>query len=122
MSWYEVLPTNCPPKDTVNPQGKTFYRLCKGIPADSSDFYSQKKENPNRKFANVSQCTLSSVSIWDDAEKCRKLKKFPTQRNKIVGKFQLYKEDGEVKNTFKPNHYSWWRSDKSNHIFVEKLD
>lgn len=110
MNWYEELPDNCPPSDAFEPEGQEFFRLCVGDPAISSDFHSQKKENPSRTFAGVSDCILSSVSLWDDKNKCLKQKKYPTQKNKVLGKIELQKEDGLIKNTFKPNHYSWWRS------------
>lgn len=112
MNWYEELPNNCPPNDAVEPNGQEFFRLCEVNPASNSDFYSQKKENSNRIFAGVSECILRAVSLWDDQNKCLKQKKYPAQRKKVLGKIELSKEDGLIKNTFKPNHYSWWRSDK----------
>ena len=111
MNYFEELPDNCPPSDAFESDGYEFFRLCVGDPAISSDFFSQKKENPSRTFAGVSDCILSSVSLWDDKNKCLNQKKYPIQKNKILGKIELQKEDGLIKNTFKPNHYSWWRSD-----------
>jgi len=111
MNWYEELPDNCPPNDAFEPDGKEFFRLCIENPATSSDFYSQKKENANRTFAGISECILRAVSLWDDENKCLKQKKYPTQKNKVLGKIELNKGDGLIKNTFKANHYSWWRSD-----------
>ena|SRR5690554_819974 len=111
MSWYEELPNNCPPNDAVSPNDQEFFRLCVENPAQDSDFYSQKKENPTRNFAGIPDCVLRSVSLWNDRNKCLKQKKFPTQKNKVLGKIKLNEEDGLIKNTFKENHYSWWRSD-----------
>lgn len=111
MNWHEEIPDNCPPIEAIEPDGHEFYRLCKENPAKNSDFYSQKKENSTRTFAGVSECVLRAVSLWDDEKKCLKQKKYPTQKNKVLGKIELNKVDGVVKNTFKPNHYSWWRSD-----------
>lgn len=110
MNWYEELPDQCPPSDAFEPEGKKFFRLCVGDPAVSSDFFSQKRENPSRTFAGVSDCILSSVSLWDDKNKCLKQKKYPTQKNKVLGEIELQKEDGLIKKTFSSNHYSWWRS------------
>ncbi|WP_075349185.1 hypothetical protein [Algoriphagus marinus] len=112
MNWYEELPDNCPPNDALVPDGKEFFRLCIGNPATSSDFYSQRKENTNRTFAGISECILRAVSLWDDENKCLQQKKYPIQKNKVLGKIELNIEDGLIKNTFKANHYSWWRSDK----------
>jgi hypothetical protein len=114
MNWHEEIPDNCPPNDSELPEGRTFYRLCKNIPADNSDFCSQLHDSPSRKFSGISTCILRSVSIWDDKEKCIQLKKLKTQRNKVLGAIVLNDEDGLVKNTFKPNHYSCWRSDRFN--------
>lgn len=110
MIWHEELPQNCPPKNSKEPNGDEFYRLCAGNPALSSDFWSQKKENPHRKFGGIPPCVLSSVSIWNDKNKCLELKKFPTQKNKKLGKVILNPSHGKIENTFKPNHFSWWRS------------
>lgn len=122
MNWYEELPDNCPPIDAFEPKGNEFYRLCKGSSAISSDFYSQKKENPSRTFAGVPECLLSSVSIWDDKNKCLHQKKYPTQKNKTVCKIILEKEDGTIKNSFKTNHYSWWRSESFNPALALTVD
>lgn len=110
MNWYEKLPNDCPPLDAFEPEGKELFRLCQSNPADTSDFYSQQNENPDRTFAGISVCVLRAVSLWDDHHKCLKQRKYPTQRNKVLGRIQLNKGDGRIKNTFKPNHYSWWRS------------
>ena len=122
LNWFEKIPEQCPPEDAIYPNGEEFYRLCTNNPALSSDFYSQKKENPKRKFAGISECILFSVSIWNDKNKCLALKKFPSQKNKKLGKFILNKEDGVLKNTFKPNHFSWWRNEKFNFASTIVLD
>nr|WP_321222921.1 hypothetical protein [uncultured Psychroserpens sp.] len=111
MNWHEDLPEFCPPDDVFDPNGDEYYRLCKDNPAVSSDFCSQKSENSTRKFAGISECILSSVSIWNDKNKCLAQKKYPTQKNKRLGKIILNPNDGKIKNTFKPNHFSWWRSE-----------
>lgn len=114
MSWYEKLPSHCPPTDAEQPHGKTFYRLCKEDPVSTSDFCSQRYLNPYKKFAGISECTLRSVSLWDTKEKCLEQRKFPTHKNKKIGQLILNDEDGLVLNTFKPNHYSWWRAESFN--------
>jgi hypothetical protein len=111
MNWHEEIPEQCPPKGANEANGDEFFRLCKDEPADSSDFCSQKKDNPERKFAGIPECVLYSVSIWGNKEKCLHQKKYPTQKNKKLGKIVLNEDDGQIKNTFKPDHYSWWRSD-----------
>ena len=122
MNWYEKLPDNCPPEDAFEPDGKEFFRLCVGNPATDTDFYSQKKEDANRSFAGIPECILRSVSLWDDKNKCLKQKKYPTHKNKILCKIELNKGDGLIKNTFKPNHYSWWRSNNFDPALSEIVD
>ena len=110
MNWFEEIPDSCPPDDAESPGGRTFYRLCMNNPAESLDFCSQRKDNPNKNFAGLSECILRSVSIWETPEKCLEQKKFPTQKKKKLGQIMLQNEDGLIKNTFKLHHYSWWRT------------
>lgn len=110
MSWFEVLPENCPPEDASVPQGEVFYRLCESNPPACSDFHSHGSISPNRTFGGKPKCILGAVSVWEDIEKCRKITKLPRHRNKVIAEIELNEEDGEVKKTFGPKHYSWWRS------------
>ncbi|MEP2770597.1 MAG: hypothetical protein ABJH05_00525 [Fulvivirga sp.] len=110
MDWIEELPNNCPPSDAKPPDGQTFYRLCQNNPPEGSDFVSLKIENPSRTFAGVSECQLRAVSIWSDVDKCASLKKFKTLRDRVIGSITLSNEDGLIKQTNGPHHYSWWRS------------
>lgn len=122
MNWFEELPNNCPPNDAEEPNGRVFYRLCKNNPTDSKDFFSQKKDNPDNKFSGISECILRAVSVWDNREKCLGIKKFPTQRDKIVGEIVLNNSDGLIKSTFKQHHYSWWRGNSFNPEIVINTD
>lgn len=112
MNWFEDLPEKCPPADAKSPENATFYRLCSSIPASSVDFMSKKLEEPKRNFAGVPNCILFSVSIWAKKEDCIEQTKFPTQKNKKVGKIILIQEDGLIQKTFSKSHYSWWRTNK----------
>ena len=43
--WFESLPESCPPADSEKCQG-IYYRVAIGNPAQSEDFFSQKKLAP----------------------------------------------------------------------------
>ena len=57
MDWYEQLPPLCPPTD-ASPCNGRFYRIAKGNPANDSDFFSQRKLQPNKVFVGqgVDEC------------------------------------------------------------------
>jgi hypothetical protein len=115
-NWTEELIEKCPPENAFDPNGLTFYRLAKSNPVTENDFHSQRKLNPNTNFTNVSECIARSLSIWDDIEKCLNILKLPRHKNKapLVMQLNLVTGDGLVLQTFKPNHYSWWRTNNYN--------
>lgn len=47
--WFEELPPSCPPFDSVECNG-TYFRVSYGNPAESEDFFSQKRLAPNKVF------------------------------------------------------------------------
>lgn len=110
--WTEKLPDKCPPEEAFDPDGLTFYRFAITNPPTENDFQSQRQLNPFTNYPNISECTVRSLSIWDDLEKCLNLLKLPRHKNKpkIVMQLNLVTGDGLVLQTFKPNHFSWWRS------------
>jgi hypothetical protein len=116
MNWTEELIDKCSPDNAFDPDGMTFYRLAKTNPATESDFHSQRKLNPNTNFTNVSECIARSLSIWDDIDKCLNILKLPRHKNKapLVMQLNLVSGDGLVLQTFKANHYSWWRTTNYN--------
>jgi hypothetical protein len=111
-NWSEKLVEKCPPDNAFDPDGLTFYRLAKSSPATEIDFHSQRKLNPTVRYTNVSECISRSLSIWDDIDKCLNILKLPRHKNKtpFVMQLNLVTGDGLVLQTFKPNHYSWWRT------------
>jgi hypothetical protein len=112
MNWFEDLPENCPPKDAVIPNGENFYRLAKNNPPGTEDFLSQRNEFPDTIFNDIPECIARSVSTWKTHEKCLEQKKYPRHKNKVVAELTLREKDGVVKQTFRKNHFSWWRSDE----------
>lgn len=115
MEWFEKLPEQCPPIDAV-PASGTFYRIAKGVPTESEDYFSQRRLQPDKVFIGegIDECIVRSVSLFStlgDAEKRLKLPKF---RKDTVVSIELHPKDGVMKKTFGPAHYSWWRSTEFN--------
>jgi len=108
--WSEILPDQCPPDNSFEPDGLVFYRLCASPPPTEEDFKSQRANCPTCNFNNVSECITHSLSVWDDIDKCLNLLKLPRHKGKAAMKLELSSNDGLVLQTFKPNHYSWWRT------------
>ncbi len=111
-NWIEELPDRCPPDNAFDPDGMTFYRLARTNPITENDFLSQRQLYPNTIFKEVSECIARSLSIWDNFDKCTNVMKLPRHKKnpKVVMQLYLRTGDGVVLQTFKENHYSWWRT------------
>jgi hypothetical protein len=109
-NWFEELPEKCPPENAFDPDGRVFYRLSATQQPTEEDFKSQRANCPTCKFKDVSECIARSISVWDDFEKCLNLLKLPRHKGKAAMKIEMTSGDGLVLQTFKPNHYSWWRT------------
>jgi hypothetical protein len=111
-NWVEELPEKCPPDNAFDPEGMTFYRLARTKPVSENDFLSHRKLHSNTVFKGVSECLAYSISIWDNLDKCVNILKLPRHKNKpkIVMQLDLQSRDGLVLQTFKVNHFSWWRT------------
>lgn len=110
LEWFEELPEACPPQDAFTPNQEKYYRLAENNPPEDKDFHSQRKCAQHAVFKGVPECIACSVSIWKDKERCLNIKKLPRHKNKSVVELTLNREDGLLLQTFKPQHYSWWRS------------
>ncbi len=110
MNWSETLPEQCPPDNAFDPEGLVFYRLCDTSPPTIEDFKSQRAICPTCEYKNVSECIARSLSVWDNIDKCLNLLKLPRHKGKSAMKLELTTNDGMVLQTFKPNHYSWWKT------------
>ena len=110
IQWSENLPEQCPPDNAFDPDGLVFYRLCETAPPTDQDFKSQRAICPTYVYKNVTECIAHSLSIWDNVEKCLNLLKLPRHKGKAAMKLELTTNDGLVLQTFKPNHYSWWKT------------
>jgi len=109
MDWFEELLPNCPPSEAFPPEN-SFFRLG-SIPPDDSDFWSHRRRFPHKVF-QVSECTARSLSVFDDLEAVRRLKRLlPAMRSKPVFQVDLTKKNGMVQQTGNDlHHFSCWRS------------
>ena len=119
-AWSEELPDLCPPKEAFNPDGKVFYRLIESSMPNESDFESQRAMCPDCTF-NVSECIARSLSIWDDIDKCLNILKLPRHRGKAAIAILFTPSDGVIQQTFKSNHYSWWKTQSFNIASVKAI-
>lgn len=122
MNWFEDLPALCPPADAVPARGR-FYRIAKGLPTESEDYFSQRRLQPDKVFIGegIDECIVRSVSLFcteADAEKRLRLPKFKSQ---ILVAIDLEPKDGVIKKTFGPSHYSWWRSTEFNYSQAQQV-
>ena len=67
MEWYEQLPALCSPTDAVPCNGH-YYRNAKGNPVDDSNFFSQRKLQPDKVFIGVGidECVARAISLFSD--------------------------------------------------------
>lgn len=111
MEWFEDLPKYCPPADVKECNGD-YYRIANGNPATSSDFFSQRRMQPDKVFKGngVDECIARAISLFKDKEDAQKRLKLPKFRHSVIAVVRLEPKDGVMKKTFRDSHYSWWRS------------
>lgn len=111
MEWFESLPEQCPPIDAT-PASGIYYRIAKGIPTESEDYFSQRRLQPGKTFLGegIDECVVRSVSVFSSLADAQKRLRLPKFRNNVVVTIDLQPKDGVIKKTFGPCHYSWWRS------------
>ena len=63
--WFEELPPSCPPIDSVECNA-TYFRVSYGNPAESVDFFSQKRLAPNKVFRGegIDDCIVRAVLFF----------------------------------------------------------
>lgn len=112
MEWFETLPDSCPPQDADAPLEDSFYRIAQGNPAEDSDFFSQKKMNPEKIFTGngIDECITRAISLFANIEDAKRKLKLPKFKGNSIAEIVLNSNDGVVKQTFKPSHHSWWRT------------
>ncbi|WP_455666965.1 hypothetical protein [Phocaeicola sp.] len=107
--WFEPLPEQCPPNDAQQCIGN-YYRIANGNPAQSEDFFSQRKLRPNNIFMGVDECVARAISLFSDKQEVEKRLKLPKFKHATIAIVKLMPKDGMIKKTFGPAHYSWWRT------------
>lgn len=108
--WVPEMPEGVPPQDISIPHEHPLFRLVKNIPATENDFVTYHEQDPNRDWGDLYVCSFAS-SMFDDLAAVKRLKKMPNLKDsKAVVRIILNPEDGVVKQTFKPNHFSWWKT------------
>ena len=122
VGWFEQLPEQCPPAD-AQPCGGSFYRIVKGIPTGTEDYFSQRRLQPEKTFVGegIDECIVRSVSLFATAEEARKRLRLPKFKKNIVVEVDLSPKDGVIKKTFGPQHYSWWRTKSFNYLQVREV-
>ena len=111
VEWFELLPEQCPPEDAQQCDGY-YYRIANGNPAQSVDFFSQRRLQPDKVFKGlgVDECITRAVSLFSDRKEAEKRLKLPKFRNANIALVELKPKDGMIKKTFGTAHYSWWRT------------
>ena len=74
VEWFELLPEQCPPEDAQQCDGY-YYRIANGNPAQSVDFFSQRRLQPDKVFKGlgVDECITRAVSLLLCSSILRKL-------------------------------------------------
>ena len=109
FSWVEELPENCPPDNSLSPEGLDFYRLVNSDPPTHDDFL--PTQGWSRRPFNISECIGKSVSLFTNTHRLKEIQKLPTHRHQVIARVLLYQKDGLISQTFSDEtHYSWWRS------------
>lgn len=109
MVYREPLPDGCPPEEAEDISGfRIVFRLVRHDPPANDDFKSQRAENPNRKFGNISECRLRGLSVHDDLKASKEIMKLPTQRGKRICRVRLNSGAGRIQKTGRVAHYTWW--------------
>jgi len=112
MNWTEELPESCPPKEAFEPDDKVVYRLSASGQSIEDEYQSQRSICPKCTFKNVTECLTRSLSVYDDLAKCQQLQKLPRFKDRwnAILELKLNSNDGMIQQTFKNNHFSWWRT------------
>lgn len=117
MTYFEDLAATgiiCPHKDAFAPDGERLYfRVLKTNQAATDSFLPTTFKVGKPLPKECDNCIQKSVSIYDDLQgMINGFFKTPANKGKKkhIGVLKLKEVDGVIKQTFGPNHHSWWRS------------
>lgn len=109
MSYRETLPSGCPPETAAEiSTEREVFRLVRTNPATEEDFRSQRAENPESVFVNVTECQARGLSVFarrTDSEKARRLFHL---RSRLICRVQLTTGAGSILQTGRRSHHTWW--------------
>lgn len=108
----EQLPDGCPPDEADEIIARrVVFRLVRYSPPSQCDFRSQRAENPERQFGNVSECRARGLSVHTSRQSSENLSKLPRMRNRgmIPCRVVLDEGAGYIQQTGKDRfHLTWW--------------
>jgi hypothetical protein len=84
------------------------FRLVKTDPATSDDFRSQRAEQPDATFHNVTECQARGLSVFADYADSEKARKLPRLRNRLICRVHLERGGGQILQTGRLSHHTWW--------------
>lgn len=109
LTYREPLPADCPPTEAEEVHDVVdVYRLVRTLPPTDSDFRSQRQEQPDRAFTNVSECQARGLSVFASAEEARKKLASKRFRGMHVCRVRLRNGAGRILRTGGGSHHTWW--------------
>ena len=96
--WFEAWPEQCPPPDAKRCEG-CYYRIAKGNPVTTEDFFSQRKMQPDKVFKGlgIDECVTRAVSLFSEREEAEKRLKLPKFKKANIALVILEPKDGVLK-------------------------
>ena len=92
------MPPSCPPFDSVE-CNDPYFRVSYGNPAESEDFFSQKRLAPNKFFKGegIDDCIVRAVSVFFLLEDAKRLLILPKFKHANIAEVSLRTMDGKLR-------------------------
>ncbi|MCY2996011.1 MAG: hypothetical protein NTY19_50405 [Planctomycetota bacterium] len=104
----EPLPDRCPPGEAQEIGASIHvFRLVKTSQVTEEDFMSQRALSPKATF-RVDECFARGLSVWATQTEADNARKLPKLRSMRVCRVELCAGAGKLRQTFKPDHRTWW--------------
>lgn len=110
MVWPPHFPESCPPDDSIEAEGDV-YRLVEGEPPKKEDFVSYWIKYPEKRkiYKKLGQaCESCGLSIFRSLEDAKRISRRVQHLPKKIAVATLDSSMGRMKNTFYPEHNTWW--------------
>ena len=110
MNFREPLPDHCPPEGAEEiSKPSQVYRLVRTDPPTECDFRSQREENPNRQFRDITECQVRGVSVFTDRKDAEeRASRLPRFRGYFICRVHLEEGAGYIQKTGQGSHHTWW--------------